>query len=277
MNRRSTCQRSIARPRRGYTLIEALLALSLSAILLAATFDALHQYYVLESHAAGRIKDAQIALGLMRDFEGDVLRVTSWENEAVSTERDLSGIIPTELLDRAQQLRFRELLLQIESQNETPITLHGTNRTLVLTVAGVNARFAESDALGTQDGSLRQIVWGLGDGRPLQATLVQLREQPRTLTLGGASGQRGLLRIVVPFAGQAQVDQASVVTVLREADRLQFRYSDGRGWYDEWSTTSRKSLPQAIEVKVAMAGAADELRWVVALAATGTPTEGRAR
>ena len=250
----------------GFTLVEVLLAISLSAVLIGAAFTALQQTITLQRRGNEQIQAAQVALGLMRDLENDLQRIAGNQLDVPPTRplasRAERGIGSTRQLYRVGELAFGERFTNIDSIDESPMVLFGTANQLVLTLDAENSRFGNSNPIGPAITPLRTIVWCIGEGKPIRAALTSSKGLAREKIVGETAAYHGLIRISLP-AGVLQREQLATVTQLdTEVAKLGFRYFDGLLWSETWNSASQKSLPQAIEVRCSTDGSGDDFRWL---------------
>lgn len=262
--------------RRGYTLIEVLLALTLSVMLMSAVYGALHHHYVLKTRGTEQVKFAQAALGLMHDFAGDVERVRSLDAESDETNSSDRRGVEERLLSNLSSAAIGERLLEIENDAESPILLHGTSRQIVLTATGRNDRFQTLPSAEGANGNAEQIVWAIGRDKPLRAAISEYAGETRVQTIAASAGRLGLLRVAIPTTGRSRAERGLATEVLSQVKELRFRYFDGSRWLENWSTAETKNLPRAIEVVFWISGSDESHRVVLALPGGIVPMEGRA-
>ena len=260
----------------GFTFVEALLALSLSIVLMTATFTALHQYAFLEQRSSNQVQEAQIALAVMRDLENDLQRIASefLEQRAAmgsksADQATFESTIIAPYLDQNRVSQFGEKLIQLDSIDQQPVVFSGTESQLVLTAVGGNPRFQgyREVRLSETDLPLETIVWCVGFGKPIHAMLRNRNGQLHQSVLRETSGHTGLLRLVKPVVNNSSPSTLDVIEVISSVHQLRFRYFDGLLWHKQWNVLRSKRLPNAIEVQLSFADSPDQYRWVIPIAA----------
>ena len=83
----------------------------------------------------------------------------------------------------------------------------------------------------------------------------------------------GLMRQELDYA--ALTLSAGVVQTASEVVGCQFRYFDGRTWYDYWASLDRKGAPSAVEVTLYSLPCTEAERWRRRMPNTGKPTLNR--
>lgn len=234
------------RRRSGFTLIEALLALSLGLVLMAGTFTAIYQYAILEDRGRRQVQTAQVIQALVRDMEADLQRITN----GFLDDRELSPSSKNQMVDSS----IGERLLDVTSVDQQPMVFYGTSDHLVMTVSGTNARFETGDR-----GALTQVLWCVGNGSP-QRTALRSRAGLARQTTVETDGRTGLLRFEIPFTDEAAT---RVTTVLQERCEVRFRYFDGNQWVKRWNSAASRQLPLAIQVRFRRDRRPDDAKWVL--------------
>lgn len=261
--------------RGGFTLVEALLALSLSIVLMSATFSALHQYARLENRGTKQVSEARVALAVMRDLECDVQRIAA---ELIDRPAQAQGRVAdandqlvvdsfstmASQFDQLNDSAFGEKHLQFESLDQQPIVFFGTETQLAITATGQNSRFQTRNAGQRNELSPKEtIAWCIGNGKRLQLALQRERGNEVITEIPETVGRLGLLRLTCKDGKQGTGISCDVQEIAPKVNQLHFRYFDNSQWHDQWNSELAKALPDAIEVEFSVDDSPDRYRWVI--------------
>ncbi|MBA2113930.1 hypothetical protein [Bremerella alba] len=262
----------------GFTLLEVILASSLSVLILMALGGAIQFYLFQVTNSQTSIEQAQLARAVMRRMETD-LRSAIWKNEidfsAVETlaadsltsgAGDLSGmaasagIDPTMAVDALAGSNTQELATS--SVLPTTIGLYGNAIELQVDIS----RIPRIDEYDPQYTSFRDRE--IGDIPSDVKTVTYFLMQPGVSSLGhGTVGDAGITetqfglvrreldRAVTQYAlnnGDSAGLDASAEILAPEVSLLQFRYFDGYEWVEEWDSETMGGLPMAVDVIIAI-------------------------
>jgi len=272
------CPASRARrwpPRRGYTLLEILLALAMLATLLACLWSLFGAFTRLFATGPEKVDEAQLVTAFARQLAADLRNAL--EDSPPPPEAGTVGL-PTQrssvrrfgLVGSGAWLRFD--VLQSLPQNQQPRDPDsGTG--------------GPRDDAGPRVPELRTIVYEFTP--PVEDTAETAAEEgtlptPAAEAAGAAVVRPGLVRYEADFetpsaeSGQALLDRVAAgerqptpsaapgmpggpptlrppkdaVAWFPEIASLSFRYFDGQSWSGAWNSLDRKSLPVAVEVTV---------------------------
>lgn len=241
------------RARAAFTLIEVLIALSLSLVLISAIYSAVSLHWRYEKIGRERIDRAQLSLAVLRLLSEDVGSVmftpppsTASEDEETteetppSTEEDTTTTTtPTTdsapaalgIVGTADQLQLdisqpaREDFVPEESDTPSGTGLTATSDNQRVTWGLVTPTLAEADASGR---------------RSLTVNPALARQLADRL--------QGVVEVEEETTNNVPLDEASILA--REVVSLQFRYYDGYSWVEEWDSVLKERLPRAIEVTI---------------------------
>ncbi len=261
--------------RNGFTLLEVILASSLSVLVLLAVGGAVQFYLFQVTESQTSIEQAQLARSIMRRMETD-LQSAIWKNEidfsAVETlaadslaggAGDLAasaGIDPTMAEDAIAGSNTQELAAS--SVLPTTIGLYGNAMELQVDIS----RIPRIDEYDPQYTSFRDRA--IGDIPSDIKTVTYFLLQPGVSSLGhGTVGDAGITetqfglvrreldRAVTQYAlneGDTAGLDASAEILAPEISLLQFRYFDGFQWLEEWDSEAMGCLPMAVDVIIAI-------------------------
>lgn len=286
--------------RPAFTLIELILALALSAVLLALLASALSLGVSRAVGSRENVERARLVDGIISLVRGDVHRAVIYDPQDTSTAMELAETSAGFNVDSIDEIASAGGASSAGSggagtsstSSDTtsavslrrPLGVYGTLQELQIDVLREHPQF-EVDATGTVVAStstsgITTIRYALGQG---------------TLSLGaGASTsghgiESGLVRQEVnrdllnwaTQTGNAQTLAGTPLLVAPEVTQLEFRYFDGMQLIDTWdSELLEGQMPQAIEMRIWLAeetdddgqvvGRSESLPYVVVIALPGT-------
>ena len=239
--------------RRGFTLLEVMLSLTLAIILLGAIYAAMEQSWRLTASGRHEMARSQVTRALIKWIAQDVRAVmfvapppsdgetdeaasnsgTSTAGSA-STGTGATGTTDTTATDMAETE---------PSAKSIGIRGDATRLELHISRARRDLNFAASV-----------------DGNTVETRTSDLQAVTYSLALGssGSTGGSGLIRsegdrLIVQAI---ETDGGDALTASRsqslapEVSSLAFRYFDGVAWYTVWDSTENGYLPRAIEVSI---------------------------
>ncbi|MFM7036343.1 MAG: type II secretion system protein GspJ [Planctomycetaceae bacterium] len=283
ISRRRVCTAS----RSGYTLMELMIAVGLSAILMAALYKAMDIYLSLQLDSHEEISRQQVARAVLRQITRDIQSVVFTKQEVLPEEEETdilgigitgsgtsglsgegtsglggggtsSGGSTSDLDGNA----YGTSTIDPETVSTTYTSgLVGTSTDLQLFISRPdrNLAYVSAQALTSPDqrtGDLllvRYLVASkLGSGL---GSMIADRE-----AAGSTDGPLGLARVEGDLYGLSTAVQTSedmpqlsaAKLVAREVSALTFRYYDGGQWLEEWDSTARNELPKAIEITITL-------------------------
>ena len=287
--RRTRSRRERAKPaplriahslRRGFTLIETLLALALCGLLMSAVFSAI--YLQERTRAAGerQVAKALFTWGIVEDVTSDLRSATGSLSTGVGAVP-----LPTNSLGAINSFRgpaigekmldVRERLLDINLPPRVePIGLIGEPNVLVVQTSGANSRFSDHSTVrvpASNQPVSRLVAYFVHDGRPQMVALGRQNGIPQLTSWQTSAKTRGLVRIErTPwfFGGQRWSSQTlqdePLHLISPQVRAIRFRYLDGRDWKERWDSVAQHTLPTAVEVS---------LTWVLTDGNESSPLE----
>ena len=241
--------------RRGFTIMELLLASMLTAILMAGLWGLLSIYERLFMSGETRTEQAQLVRSVMDQLAADLTRAIA-DNAASSSggtaavrrfglfgasrafQVDVLQAPPIESIagflgddvDRPGRGRFAEKIPELRTVQWQFETADGEGRRGRRSWSGLIRRELDWETPGAKGGGTRA-------SRRIAGNSTKSRLSRQSPAVG--SFQDGRL--------EPDSDDESILRV-PEVVGVEFRYFDGRGWSDEWNSLTRKSLPMAVEV-----------------------------
>lgn len=240
--------------RSGFTLIEVLIALSLTVLLLSAIYSAVDMHIRFQTAGRSEINRAQLMRAVIRkmdeDFGGIVLVIAQEDEEESS-----SSIENVEEYDDVSDTALTVGGLESEG---TPITFGvvGTAEFMHLCVSrplrdlSYDSIYTESPTSGRSN-DLLTVTYGIG---PVDINLLFDPRQPKYADRNSSQFTNRPLtgfarRSIDLYAFDAATDILDTEDVLApEITELQFAYFDGTAWLDSWDSREIGGLPSAVRV-----------------------------
>ena len=250
-----------ARPipgRRGFTLMEIILAIGLMLLLVVAVSEAIRTYTTLSTLGREEVEQAQIGRAVLQQIARDIRNVMFTE----IPEEDL----PIDDLGGEEVVAEDDIAPDDLSSDATaeplPTGIIGTSTELTIFVRQPDRRMeyvSREEMLSPKD--------RVSDARLLQYFLAQsggdgVSGEFARLSLGagvvkdvvGLARMEGDQAILADALDQNQIDmQVECCQLLaREVIALEFAYYSGDQWLEEWDSEAENKLPRAIEIKISV-------------------------
>ncbi len=275
--------------RSAYTLLELMIAVGLSAILMAALYKAMDIYLALQLDSHEEISRQQVARAVLRQMTRDIQSVVFTKQEVLPEEEEVTDILGIGItrsgtsglsgdgtsglggggtadsgsdMSELDGNSYGTSTIDPETVSTTYTSgLVGTSTDLQLFISRPdrNLAYVSSQELTSPDqrtGDLLLVRYllasKLGSGL---GSMIADRE-----AAGNTDGPLGLARVEGDLYGLSTAVQSSEDTpqlsaarlVAREVSSLTFRYYDGGQWLEEWDSTARNELPKAIEIVITL-------------------------
>ncbi len=247
--------------REGFTLLEVLIALSLSLVLISAIYSAVSLHWRYEEAGRERIDRAQVSLAVLRLLSEDVGSVmftppsttTQEEEEATASTTSTSTASPPTTSSPTTE----DTTATTTDSTQASLGIVGTADQLQLDISQPAREDFVPDESDTQSGTTLpatsdnvRVTWGLVT--PTSAPVDDSGR--RSLTVNPALARqivdrlRGVVEVEENASQHVALADASILA--REVVSLQFRYYDGYSWVEEWDSVVMERLPRAIEVTI---------------------------
>ncbi|MCG6154851.1 prepilin-type N-terminal cleavage/methylation domain-containing protein [Rubinisphaera margarita] len=232
----STSRRS---RRRGFTLLELLLAAAISTVVLAGVGGLILIIYRIEQTSSRDIHLVQTGHNLLRQFDWDLQAIAGRLVEEEGTESmESSGMVlaldsSDTTLDFGIEAQSTALPFYLVGDTQVveflaePVSQTGRQLTLI------DDPLAVSDIERTQQ---RLLVWGFNTPGMMEVELTGYGPDD-------------------PMARFEALSDAELVNIewlgglpVPELVSMEFLYFDGIDWYEEWDSTALETLPKAIQV-----------------------------
>jgi len=238
---------------RGYTLVEILLALALSAALLASIWTLFDLYTKLFDDGLAKVENSHLSRVLLQQISDDLHAAI--QDPVGGSSPQSEGTAPVRrfgLSGSSTELRFDVLQVTPEQGNPIPVgQWSASGQVTEARVPELRTVYYSFTSQPTTDGVSRlglmrreldfETPVGVDDGTGLDDSSAIDLLGPEALA-GDAAGD------------DTQADSSAVdplddsVMWVPEVLSVEFRYFDGNGWTSAWSSLQRKSLPVAVEV-----------------------------
>jgi hypothetical protein len=271
--------------KRGLTLLELMLAMSLSILVVYAIGMAIHlNLRVLEARRAG-IEKAQLARAILQLMANDLRSAVQYETLEFDDVGDLAGAealdAAGDLTDAASALSGGGSVVEVLEEEEDPITSTG-GEIVSSTKPGLIgyqyelhvdvSRLPRPDQYEAAMASSSSAVVATDIPSDVKTVSYFVQSPDQALTGGGVAvsptGQtqdadamltgmglmrRELDRAVTAYAmeqGDMTWLQQSGKVVAPEVVHIEFLYFDGLEWFTEWDSEALQSLPLAVDIRM---------------------------
>lgn len=250
-------------PRRhpGFTLIEMLIALSLSLVLISAIYSAISLHWRYEQVGRDRIERAQVSLAVLRLLSEDLGSVVFTPPDNTSQEEEESAEAGTTdsgtATTSSTESTSTTSTATTTDSSQSSLGIVGTANSLQLDIS----QPAREDFLPDEPNPQTAATWpATSDNVRVTWGLVTPSSAPvdgsgrRPLTVNPALARqivdrlRGVSVVEENTSSNVSMDDASILA--REVVTLQFRYYDGYSWVEEWDSVTKERLPRAVEVTI---------------------------
>ena len=232
------CSRFKTRPRHqrsAFTLLETMLALSLSALLLAGIYAAIDQSWRASASGREEMERAQLARALIHKIEVDIRSITFVPPPPVAPTEDAPAANPP----AGGQAAATTTDTETPVPNSKSLGVRGTNQKLEISISRPRRDLlpgTQTSTVATQTSDLRQVSYTfLPSGSGSASGLVRTEGDRMAVEVAEADG-----------GSAAQMSQIQVLAP--EVTAFYLRYFDGRVWSESWDTDTMARIPRAIEV-----------------------------
>lgn len=257
--------------RRGFSLLEVLLALGLSVVIFAAIASAIRIHLISIGQQQVRIEQRQLARNLLdmmaNDFRAAVqYRATDFTGleNLVATQATSSTVAEPAGGETDTEVDDPEPTSATTEDDESPIvdedavsfrpTLLGDSRSISVDVSRLprmdqyGMTTLTGQAASTSPSDIKSVGYFFSGVAP-QTDAVDFADRPSS----GGLYRREVDRAVASFAGESglryEPDRYSRL-MAPEISGVQFRYFDGSGWNDAWDSGEDSGFPLAVEITV---------------------------
>lgn len=252
----------------GFTLLEVVIALSLSLLLLTAVYGAIRLQYRLTNSGREQMERAQLSRAILRQIENDIRSVVWQLQEPAQSSEDEES---TSAVDDAAAMADSSTgstsePVVIESTDDAFTSgssgIFGDSQNLVLHISRPSRSLvygvSPGDDTVTDRSDLASVSYFIADGSAggLSAAVAS-QHGGGSSVLGGVVGLARMEgdRLSIELAGENEaVDSlASAAQLLApEVVSIEFAYWDGLEWLDSWDSVSSGALPSAIGITIGL-------------------------
>ena len=255
---------------RGFTLLEVLLALGLSAIIIGAIAMAVDVHW--RALQAGRrdVEEAQLARAILNRMADDIRGAVQYDPQ--QAEKMLGSVVPTTVdtakLASETGVEAKEIESALSGESGTPSwippsipALYGSANVLQVDVSRL-PRLDQINSMMATD-PLAASVNHTSDVKSIAYYLVTepggvSTGAPATpSTVGQKAGlfRRELDRAMTAWAseqGTLESLQTDTDPIATEVTALEFHFFDGASWYTDWDSVELGGLPTAVEIAISL-------------------------
>jgi prepilin-type N-terminal cleavage/methylation domain-containing protein len=241
----------------GFSLLEVILSLSLSAVLLAAVGAAIDRAWRLSSQGQVEIQRQQVARAVLRIVERDLRSVMFVPPSEFADEEQGSSTSGTSSASTTSPSAASDGATTIISANQEALVLasrgiRGDSFTLEIDGARPQRELAYALPVNAAIPSART-----SDLRTVMYQIVPPGQAFEPQGRGGLARKEGDRYAIVTAEeqGRSAAGSFSATVLAPEITALQFRYFDGMVWHAAWDSVAMGRLPRAVEVQIGFAPA----------------------
>lgn len=246
--------------RRGYSLLEVLLALALSVVVFSAIAMAIRIHLVALTKQQAMIERKQIARSVMTMVANDLragiqYKATDYsglENLIASQQLTAGSMVPAEAEEEAAEAEPEESEVYDEELVSFRPTLIGTDNVLMMDISRLpridqyNPLIASSNAIAHSPSDVKSVGYFVSNAMPLIDEAIDFE----------SAAPGGLYRREIDRAYAAYVEDFGLVDqpdpqtklIASEVAQIAFRYWDGESWQESWDSVENGGFPPAIEI-----------------------------
>lgn len=245
------------RERKGFTLLELLLAASITALLMTAVSSVLFRHYQFSLKGQEVTEQARGIMVLTNRLQEDLRRIGFEINRSDTQDPGLD--LKSNIGERVLQWDTQFML--------DPVGIYGKEDVLFISrmVPAVGSQ-ASPDAPLVHE----YLVWSSRNTEHFQLPVRDATDAVQLVSAERAKAPHFLgpvSRSVVHLQESPQNLAAQHFPI--DFERLRFRYFDGNTWVSEWDTVHRHALPRAVEIEIWQTGYSEPEKLVVDLQRRG--------
>lgn len=252
-------------PRRGFTLLEVVIATLLVAVLMGAVYQTLYIYRMMFERGETQTEEIQLIRTLSQQLSDDLVGAIQDPVFVDPMSRGPSGARRFGLFGTATELRIDVLQIPAFQIAPTPTAqeMADTTEPRKLQAPELQTVYYSFYDTASLDSTLPDSRVGLtrreldfetpeplDTADPTELAGVSLSEETPTEELPAVAAASTFDRLL-------EVGADSSVMWAPEVVSLRFRYFDGSRWRKSWDSLARKGLPVAVEMRLAVVSLAD--------------------
>jgi len=252
---------------KGYTLLELLLALSLTGLVIALIFGTINVYVFQVAKQQERLEQELVSRSVLKIMASDIRAalesrpiqhsgINAFLESASLAKGVASGEIRLEDANpaAAQKAANEKTTAQRNRGNSFRPRFRGTERTITFDLR----RSAEISRLNPPNHSED---WEQRSAASNIASVSYFCSSASAITDSGTPSSGGMYRREIPRRPSQPLEQSDSLENITESSELLageiaelgFRYFDGRDWLDVWDSASSNKYPAAVEISVIVA------------------------
>jgi len=252
--------------RLGFTLLETILALGISALLMAGIYAAMDQSWRSATSGREEMERAQLARALIRRFEADIRAISFFppppveeEETTTSTSTSTASSGTTGSASSAQSTEQSSTAESTEetAPNSRTMGLRGTSFRMEMSIARARRDLLPGTVTAAapgQTGTGTAVTAPATTNSPLRTS--DLRYVSYSFLSAGAATLTGLVRTegdrmaveVLEAKGAAATNITNLQVLAPEVSSFTLRYFDGRVWSPTWDSDLMGRIPRAVEI-----------------------------
>jgi len=264
------------RPGRGFTLLEVLLALSLSALVLIAVAMAVDFQLRVVDASRAHIEEAQLARVLLQRIADDIRSVVAYDplqmEKLAAEAASAAGSAQAQAEEAVQKTEGGSEGPDLEDtdQPQSLQTAEGAESAVPRSIPGLYggpdwiqvdvARLPRLDQFESllEPSEDLPLVDRLSDVKTVAYFILSADETGAVQAGDQTDSSGGLIRreldraVTLMAAEQGWLDQMQLdlAPLAPEVSSVEFRYSDGTQWLEEWDCEESGGLPAAVEIAI---------------------------
>ena len=248
---------------KGYTLLELLLALSLTGLVIAIIFGTINVYVFQTAKQQERLEQELVSRSALKIMASDIraaLESRPIQHSGINAFLESASLAKDANPAAAQKAANEKTTAQRNRENLFRPRFRGTERTITFDLR----RPAEISRLNPPNHSED---WEQRSAASNIASVSYFCSSASAITDSGTPSSGGMYRREIPRRPSQPLEQSDSLENITESSELLageiaelgFRYFDGRDWLDVWDSASSNKYPAAVEISVIGQGPAKEL------------------
>lgn len=247
------------RAKRGYTLLELLLALGLTVVVVSVIATAIQLYMVALTRQQAQIERKQIARAIIEMISSDIRAGVQYKAEDYSGLENLVKSIQLSVqpppVEGEEPAEEEEQTVVNEEEVAFRPTLLGAEDVIMMDISRLPRLDQYNPLIAAED----LTVQSPSDVKSL-AYFVALTEGgiEDTVDFAESNTPGGLYRREIDRAVAAYLGDVDLITgpdgftrlIAREVAQIRFRYFDGEDWQTEWDSAEAGGFPRAVEISI---------------------------
>ena len=257
MNRTHRLHTVFPRHRQGFSLLELLIAMSLTLTLMGMLYTAMDLHYRFSTVGQIEVERSQIARALLSQMTADV-RSAVYVPQDVPEEEEPSDADADEDITVDLMAEFLPPDLAFAGSS---LGLFGDSESLVIHARRPRRTTSSPDgeSLEIADGDLRTVAYFLAGGESsMSITYGDMVTIRGTVSSAPDQDITGVARMVgnpmtlslLEDPADAGLMTSEAVVLAEEIETLQFEYHDGYEWVAEWDSQAMEKLPSAVRITI---------------------------